>query len=162
MNPSVDYLFGYPVKSINAKKDGSGFAIEFGGHGDGSGSIIGIEKGENDENIDVPHTLDGKQLITVIRSTNSLRLIFGNVDARTNEILDREEVEVGNANYLIVDPRFNGEPHYPGRANMADADRSELLSLPESAGDFLDGPMELPDAESDEDEPDATQPDPEA
>jgi hypothetical protein len=45
---------------------------------------------------------------------------------------------------------------------MADADRSELLSLPESAGDFLDGPMELPDAESDEDEPDATQPDPEA
>lgn len=131
MNPSLDYLFEFPVNSVQVKKDGSGYAIEF----ERDGAIVGIE-GENPEAPD----LVGKALITVIRSDEGNTLIFGHRDQRTNEIKNRSEVKTTPGKYFIIDPRFGGETFYPDTATVETADQKAATIREQFEGRFADGP----------------------
>lgn len=137
MNPSLDYLYQYPVKQVLAQKDGNGYAIEFGGTGEGTGAIIGVE-GTNE----VPELADKALIVTVFSGTET-RMIFGNVDQATSEIVDRTEVVVAPTDYFLIDPRFGGEAFYPGRP-VLEEDRPLTV-----AGQFQDGP-DMPDADAPE------------
>ena len=138
MNPSLDYLHQYPVKQVLAKKDENGYAIEFGGHGEGTGAIIGVENTS-----EIPELAD-KVLVTTIYQADSTRMIFGNVDRATKQVVDRVEVATDPAEYFIIDPRFGGEPHYPGRPVVEVAHTDTVRAQFE--GRFADGPDEAPDA----------------
>lgn len=138
MNPSLDYLFQYPVKGVLEKEDGSGFEIEFDEGNPGGGSIIGVES----SSVPVP-TLDGMQLVTVVASTTSLRMIFGRVDPKGN-IVDQTTVEVDPSDYYIIDPRFDGTAFYPGRVVPEPAPGD---SIREQFNDrFADGPVDAEEA----------------
>lgn len=109
MNPSLEYLFQYPVKSL--KSDGTGYAIEFDDNTPGDGPVIGVEG----ENLVVPSedVIVGKQLITVTYSADSTVMYFGR--SQGGQIVDQISVSVNPTDVYIVDPRFNGEPFYPAR-----------------------------------------------
>lgn len=131
MNPSLDYLFEFPVNSVQVKKDGSGYAIEF----ERDGAIVGIE-GENPEAPD----LVGKALITVIRSDDGNTLVFGHRDRQTNEIKNRSEVKTVPGKYFIIDPRFGGETFYPDKATVETADQKAATIREQFNDRFADGP----------------------
>lgn len=130
MNPSLDYLYQYPVKQVLTKQDEDGYAIEFGGgpENSGTGAIIGIENAT-----EFPELAD-KALLTTVFSGTETRMIFGNVDQATREIVDRVEVVVAPTDYFIIDPRFGGEAFYPGKP-VVEEDRPLTVS-----GQFQDGP----------------------
>jgi hypothetical protein len=142
MNPSLDYLYQYPVKQVLPKveADVPGYGIEFGGHGQGTGAIIGIENAE-----EIPELAD-KVLVTTIYTASVITLIFGNVDGKTNEIKDRVEVTVSPSDYFIIDPRFGGEPHYPGRPQI-ETDHAATIRE-QFEGRFAEGPDEPVEAET--------------
>jgi hypothetical protein len=143
MNASLDYLFQYPVKSVIKNNDGSGIAIEFGGHevegAAGAGAIIGIK----DANMEFPD-LAGKALITVVRSADGTRMIFGRV--ADGQVVDGTEIPVAPGDYFICDPRFGGgEPFYPD-APVIEDDRE--ASIREQFNErFQDGPDEPVEAQ---------------
>lgn len=140
MNPSLDYLNQYPVKQVLAKKDGSGYAIEFGGDGQGTGAVIGVEAGEHGffDQSEIPDLAD-KVLVMTIYSATETRMVFGNVTLGANDIDNRVEVVVAPVDYFIIDPRFDsGEPFYPG-APQLDTDPTE--SIRDQFNDrFAEGP----------------------
>lgn len=151
INPSLDYLFQYPVESVETRAGESGFSIRFaGGSAPGAGACIGVE----DSTVPVPD-LTGRSLITVVRSSTTIRMIFGQVV--NGEIKEQVDVEVPNENYFIIDPRFDGEAFYPSRfvpePSPADAVREQF------AGRFADGPQAhlqgLGEADPAEDTPEA-------
>lgn len=132
INPSLDYLFQYPVESVETRAGESGFSISFaGGSAPGAGACIGVE----DSTVPVPD-LTGRSLITVVRSSTTVRMIFGQVV--NGEIKEQVDVEVPNENYFIIDPRFDGEAFYPARfvpePPPGDSIRQEF------EGRFADGP----------------------
>jgi hypothetical protein len=146
MNPSLDYLFEFPVNAVRAKKDGSGYAIEF----DRDGSIVGIEG----QNLEIPD-IEGKQLITVIRTNDGNTLVFGHRKEGTSEINNQVDVVTQPGKYFIIDPRFGGETFYPDNATVETADEKAATIREQFEGRFADGPDkpldELADADSHED-----------
>lgn len=142
MNPSLDYLFQYPVGSVT--KTDAGFNIEFASDNPGAGAIIGIE----DSSIPVPD-LDGKSLITVITSTDGLRLRFGRVSAGI--VQDVVEVAVSPTDYFITDPRFNNDQFYPGRYTPEPSPGDSIRE--QFDGRFADGPTAPVEVETPEEAP---------
>jgi hypothetical protein len=142
ITPSLDYLHQYPVTHVKEKQDNSGYAIEFEG-----GAIIGVEG----ENTSAPDNIEGKALITVIKSVDETRLIFGHTTEK-GTVVDQTEVPLPT-DYFIIDPRFEGEPFYPNRVqtdSLADTIRSQFEE--QASEGFADGPDE---PEEDEDTPKA-------
>jgi hypothetical protein len=142
----LDYLIQYPVKSVNVKKDKPGYEIEFEGHNDTQGAIVGIEEKPTKEN-PMPKDIVGKALIMTVQSTSVTRLVFGTVvknpNGEGNIVQGQEEVSVSPSGYYIVDPRFGSDPFWPGKMPDVPPDAPHVAPLVlGGAGEFTDGPSQ--------------------
>jgi hypothetical protein len=136
VNPSLDYFMAYPVQAVLTDEMPDSYAIEF----EGNAIVVFVKKDEND--LVPPEDIVGKSQLTVVRSLDGTRMIFGRVKKDDHTVEGQVEVFAPIAGYFICDPRFGGVVYYPDVPEVETAEDRAQTIREKFNGAFADGPDE--------------------